>query len=377
MELPEFILQAAMSHKTSVGNNSAFPTRDDAPFEYFILTERYKQVLDKVRGEFGYIPTVEEAENRLNKFLRDAMEIEKPLRPQLEKLCEATVNTVLGVPQETILLDCKLVGKVEPDNDIRIMPEDETGNGIEYTFDDVKNLDVADDGILRRRITNTMVQGASYLLMTAFYDNEMINVWSEDLNALYGKIIALNDFLLFTKKEVMTDDNPMLGAYVETHLGKGDEKTVISVQGLVYPFLLQETFRGFFELFASHGLPLDTNKANYIMHHADFIMAEAWDLRIGVPLWDRIVKCSPHTPLPNMYPYIMTSLVNLDDEDFNSTLKDIFIDGEIGKGFLEDVVTQVKHDEEYNLFKKDMERFNLEKCVINDEEDNDSDEVIE
>ena len=369
MQLAKFIYSAAKEHNTSLGNNKALPQREDVSYEYIMLKRRFKQVVEQIEKTFGHIPSVDEAEHLLSKLIVKTQKLEEPLRPQLEKLCEAVVTNVLSVPQETILLECNLVSEIEPEQEIRILPEfDDEESG--YDFSDVDEVTMANEAILKRRMVNSLVQGVSYLLMMDNFDNTKLSEWSNELSQLYMQIIALNDYLLYSKQEKISDKNPMLGAYVETHLGKGDEKTVITSQGLIYPLLLQETFRGFFELFGSHGLPDKTDAAMYVIKHADFIVAEAWDLRIGVPLWETIENCCG-TVEPSIYPYIFSSIAELPIEDFNKTLQNILLNTKSGKKFVDDIVREVKHDKEYNLFKQDLERFNLEKCVINDEENSD------
>ena len=369
MQLAKFIYSAAKEHNTSLGNNKALPQREDVSYEYIILKRRFKQVVEQIEKTFGHIPSVDEAEHLLSKLIVKTQKLEEPLRPQLEKLCEAVVTNVLSVPQETILLECNLVSEIEPEQEIRVLPEfDDEESG--YDFSDVDEVTMANEAILKRRMVNSLVQGVSYLLMMDNFDNTKLSEWSNELPQLYMQIIALNDYLLYSKQEKISDKNPMLGAYVETHLGKGDEKTVITSQGLIYPLLLQETFRGFFELFGSHGLPDKTDAAMYVIKHADFIVAEAWDLRIGVPLWESIENCCG-TIESSIYPYIFSSIAELPIEDFNKTLQNILLNTKSGKKFVDNIVHEVKHDKEYNLFKQDLERFNLEKCIINDEENSD------
>lgn len=368
MQLAKFIYSAANEHNTSLGNNDAFPKRDDVSYEYVILKRRFNKIVEEVKKLFGEIPSVSDAETMLGKLIAKARRIEEPLRPQLEKMCEATVVHALSVPQETVIVECSIVSRIEPENGIRILPEYSDDDSYSYDFSDVDEVYMANKAILKRRLINALVQGASYWMMLDSFDSDKLHEWSDELPNIYMKIIALNDYLLYTKKEKISDKNPMLGAYVETHLGNGDEKTVIKSQGLVYPLLLQETFRGFFELFASHGLPNDTEKAMYIIRHADFIVAEAWDLRIGAPLWEDFERCFNKGVEESMYPYIFSSIVQLPIDEFNNTLQNIFTHTKKGKRYISDIVDDVKHDEEYNLFKKDIERFNLEKCLINDGE---------
>lgn len=368
MQLAKFIYSAIKDHNTSLGNNKAFPHREDVSFEYVVLKRRYKQVIEQIQEVFGYLPKIEDAESLLSKLITYAQRLEKPLRPQLEKLCEAVVNNVLGVPQETILLECNLVSKIEPEEALRILPEYDEDEPT-YDFEDVDEIAMANDAILKRRIMNSLVQGVSYYLMMDNFDSSQLSEWSDELADLYLQIIVLNDYLLFSKQEKISDKAPMLGAYVETHLGKGNQKTIITAQGLIYPLLLQETFRGFFELFASHGLPDDTEAAKYIIQHADFVVAEAWDLRMGVPLWSAIEHCMSETPEASVYPYIFASLAQLPIKEFNKTLQNLFSNTKYGKNYINDIINEVNHDKEYNLFKQDIEKFNLEKCVISETDD--------
>lgn len=369
MKLPKFIYNSVISHNTSLGDNGAFPKREDVPFDYYVLTNRMDEVVKVIEKELGYVPTVAEAESLLSKMITRIMGMEKPIRPQLEKLCEAITTETLAIPQETVILDCELTDKIEPDRELRIMPEMES----DYEFKDVNEMSKANTEILKRRMVNALVQGASYMMMMATFDSDDIEKWSDGLNELYIKAIALNDFLLFNKKEKISDENPMLGSYVETELGKPDEKAVIASQGLIYPFLLQETYRGLFELFGSHGLPDDANKARYIIKKADFTMAEAWDLRMGVALWELVEKCIGDKVEYSVYPYIFSSIVQLDTDEFNDMLMNIFSGTKKAKKWIASIVREVVHDREYQTFKNDLQQFNVDKCLIADageEDDN-------
>lgn len=365
MLFPEFIANAIMSKNTSVGDNGAFGDKSvSLPTE--LLVDRYDQVISSVKEIFGYLPTVDDALSTLSKLIKQTSEIEKPLRAQLEKLCESTVTLTLSVPKETVLLDCYLVDQIKPTNVLRILPEyNET---TEYTFKDVELEPNAE--IMKRRFVNAMVQGISYLLMMKTYDNEKFKEWNPELPELYGRIIVLNDFLLFTKEEKISDDNPMLGAHVETSIGRSDEQTIIEAQGLVYPLLLQETYRGFFEMFAANGLPDNIADARYIISKADIIIAEAWDLRIGVPIWQKIDESLPSNMDCGIYPYLFSSIVIKPVEDFNRTIYDLMTHVEGSIEWLGDVANKATHDKEYQKFKNDIEKFNLEKCVITDDIDN-------
>ena len=49
MQLAKFIYSAAKEHNTSLGNNDAFPRRDDVSYEYVILRRRFNKVVEEVK----------------------------------------------------------------------------------------------------------------------------------------------------------------------------------------------------------------------------------------------------------------------------------------------------------------------------------------
>lgn len=369
MKLAKFILKALNSHSTSLGDNAAFPPREDVAFDHYMITSRFHEVLEHVESEFGYIPTPDDALTLLSECISMAQRKEEPIKSQLETLAENIVNETLATPKETVILRTELVKRVEPLNSVRLMPEDDDDND-GYSFEDVDELVLMNKAVMKRRIIDSLVQGASYSLMMETIDDDQIYDWDEELVDLYYKIIYLNDYLLFTKKEKISDKNPMLGSYVDTDLGEGDEKTEIYAQGLVFPLLLQELFRGFFEIFASYGLPKDKKKANFIIHKADFLVAEAWDLRMGVGMWKQIMKCynsNDYTYLP----YIFSSIVSLKGDEFNNLMQNILACTKKGKSYVRQVISDVNYDMDYQTFKNDIQQANMSKCMINDEDVND------
>ena len=50
--LPKFIFNAVKKHQTSLGDNSAFPSGGDYPYDYSLLKTRFNEVCDAIE-EFG------------------------------------------------------------------------------------------------------------------------------------------------------------------------------------------------------------------------------------------------------------------------------------------------------------------------------------
>ena len=369
------MFRVVTAHNTSLGDNDAFPPREDVAFDYHVLKKRFDEVIGNMESEFGYLPSPDEALSLLSEYVTLAQRKEEPIKNQLETLAFNIVNEALCVPKETVILRTSLVNRVEPLNDIRVMPEDDETSNDGYSFEDIDEVILTNKAVMKRRLINSLVQGVSYRLMLQYLDDDQIYEWDNDLVDIYYKIIYLNDYLLFTKKEKISDKHPMLGSYVDTDLGEGEKKTEIYAQALVYPLLLQEVFRGFFELFGSYGLPDDKKKANMILHKADFLVAEAWDLRMGVGLWDIVSECT--TIGEDSYlPYVFTSIVALQGVEFNKMMQNIFCHTKTAQSFILGVIEDVKHDQDYNVFKQDIQTANLKKCLINDEDSKEEERTI-
>ena len=94
-----------------------------------------------------------------------------------------------------------------------------------------------------------------------------------------------------------------------------------------------------FELFSAHGLPSDKDKARFVVEKADFALAEPWDLRFGVTLWNKIFGRVEDT---NMIPYMFTSLIKQPNEEFSASVKEILSNTNRGR----EIVDQLMKDAE-------------------------------
>ena len=360
--LPQFLFRMVKTHTTSLGDNEIFPSGDEYPFDYMLLKERYNEVCEAIE-ELGIQDLSEDnLMSELSSLVKECKELEMPIRDTLERICENAVNRLFAIPSEILNIKCKLVDKIKFKNAIRLRPESD--GDIKYTFSDVHDIEFSKKAISKRRVIDSLIQGGSYLYanVIGLYIDE-INRINPRLIELYRVITIINDYLLFTKKEEMTDDKPMQGSYVETHLGMDDEKTTIKAQGIIFPLLLQETIKGLFELFSAHGLPTDREKAKYIVRKADFVLAEPWDLRLGVGLWKRVFGKVQDT---NMIPYMFTNLVRMSEDEFTNSMKEILSNTKRGDEIVNDLMQSAEYDNGYQQFTNRINAKNLDKSLIKD-----------
>ena len=362
MKLPKFLYERLKEHNTSLGNNEAFPPEEDVPFDYKVMKKRFNDVCDRLQYLEIQTTDINELKTYLGKLLQRCKEIEEPIRPNLVKLCESWVNKELSTPQETVMLNCELVNEIQPNHAFRLMPE--SSDVRDFDFEDLNDFDNVSKVILKRRLINALIQGVAYNC-NKYSDIDLeISKLNEELPKLYYEISIINDFLLFVEEENITDEKPRQGACVEVMLGHNGEKTEINVQGIIFPYLLQETFRGFFELFASHGLPEDDGKANYIIKQADFLLAEPWDIRMGVGLWDIL---SEDIKDAKILPYFFTTLCEMPTEEFNENLREAFAKTKRGKQFIKELIDESEFFMETNRFIDIEPQRNPNIAVINDE----------
>lgn len=360
--LPQFLFKLVKTHTTSLGDNEAFPTSDECPFDYALLKERYNEVCDAI-DDIGLESLDEDyLMSELSSLVTKCKELETPVRDALEKVCENALNKLFAIPEESINMTFKLVDRIKFKSPIRMRPE--SSDNLKYNFKDIADIDLSNKAIGKRRFIDALIQGASYIYanVEGLYIDDIDRI-NPELPRLYRKIRIINDFLLFTKKEEMSDDKPMQGSYVETHLGIDDAKTTIKAQGIIFPLLFHEAIKGLFELFSAHGLPQDRGKAQYIIRKADFVLAEPWDLRLGVGLWRMIFGGVEDT---NMIPYMFTSFVKIPTDEFNLSVKEILSNTEKGNEIINALITDAEYDNGYQQFTNRINARNVDKSLIQD-----------
>ena len=375
LKLPPFIYKAIANKTTSIGDNEALPPFGDFGFEYSVVKKGFEEadeIISKYveRGELeskdvNYLVSV------LSEKIEKCKKIEKTLKPQLEKLCENIVNGYFSIPEDTINIKCTLVGEVTPKNAIRVLPENDTDGNI-YDFEDAEEAALTNKVILKRRFINCIIQGISHWLSTDISDLcDTVVEMNDELWGLWFNIIHITDYLLYVKKDEVNEKHPDLLSYVEVKLGKKGRKTNIEAQGVIFPFLLRDTIRGLMELFSANGLPKDVRKAMYIVRKSDFLVAEPWDLRLGIGIIDVMQTNFKkyHAGLlfnTNKIPFFFSDLCKLEVEEFNSVMKNFLLGTRKGEIIAHDMDEKISHDIDYQKFKDRITQKNIKTSVIND-----------
>lgn len=375
-KLPKFLIKA-LKVNCFQGNNDALPGDDEYPYVYHLLSDRFEEVTDELKKTYNTldINDLNYLKEHLSKLFKQAKELEKPIRSNLEKICVETLIELFEIPNETVTLHCKLVDKVNPNHAINLKPQ--SNSLIKYEYEDTDDMDNLQKEVLKRRILDALIQGGSYMLSKCHHlFLSKIYEMDKRLPNLYDEIIAINDYLLFVENNTLTDENTFQASYVEVIIGNSNQSVVIDAQGLIFPFLLNESIRGLMELFASHGLPKDRKKANYVLKQADFLIAEPWDLRIGVNLYKELINGD--MVKANITPYFMKNLAELEVNDFNYSVKNILAHTKIGKTIFNDLLDISKDDKKTDEFKIKIYDKHSNDAIITDGyyANNDLDELL-
>ena len=360
--LPKHLYKLLKTHTTSLGDNGAFPDEDEYPFDYSIIKQRFEEVTNAIE-DLGLESLDEDyLVSELSRMVTLCKRMEEPIKEYLEKLCTVVINDIFSIPEETVNFSCNIVGKVKPEKPVRVLPEPIGTDA--FKFRNTEDIKLSKSAVAKRRFINSLIQGAAYTYASnmSLYAQE-INKVNVQLLPLYNRIRIINDYLLFIKKDNISDKNIMQGAYVETKVGMNGNRSEIKAQGIIFPLLLQESIKGFFELFSVYGLPSDKKLANYIIKKADFIKAEPWDMRFGPTLWKMVFGGIDDTKI---IPYVFTGLIKKKNDEFNLSVREILSSTEAGDEIMSDILKQSQGDSDYQEFKGRIVKKNLDKSIIND-----------
>ena len=364
--LPKFLFNAVVKHETSLGDNPAFPEEDDYPFDYTVLKEGFKDVCAQMKDVGIPIANTDEMISELGAMVNTAKELEKPVRDSLTKICENAINKLFAIPEGAVNIRCRLVDNViYTTSSIGVTPETSTHR--KFRFKDVKDFGLSKAAIAKRRLINSLIMGASdyYTSMVTLYQEDL-NKLNPELIGLYDKIMTLNRYLTFVTEEEMSDEKPKQGSFVEVHVGSNGKKNTIDAQGVIFPLLFHDLVKGFFELFSVHGLPLDGEKATYIVGKSDFLLAEPWDMRFGTKLWQIIFDRMELVDDTNIVPYVFMELVKLPVEEFNPVMQELFMQTEKGDEIINKLIEKSKYNDGYQRFKNRINARNIDRSMIAD-----------
>lgn len=326
MEVPSFILKAAMANKTSLGDQKAFPPDDEENFITKIVRMRFNEISEKVD-----VKSPDAIRHELVSYINRCRKIESADTKALEKLCLQVITRLFRIPKNTIDLSLALTGKAGEDK-TNFLPE----RMEDFSFDSIKEMDRLTEEIYKRRMLDCLIIGASmhYSSNIESYVSALFKI-NPELPSLYSRILDDNAFLMFTKEESLdpNDKGMVDGGSVDVYLGGQDTEVRIKANGIMMPVLLEEGIKGILELAISHGLPKSREKAEYVIKKSDFRLAKLWDQRLGTSLWGLVSSAfnkAGFNPVEIGLGHIFMEISMLKPSQFNQFLREVF--GKTRKG---------------------------------------------
>ena len=365
---PGDIADAVYKNKTSIGNNPALPNIFEKGYVEKLVEKRFKGCVDELKkiGEIDDVPDTD-MQTVLGKLVLKCQKLEEPHRPELEKIVANYLIDLFGIPDDSIQMELSLVDDVDlSSSSIKLDPAD----GDEFIeYEDVLDAESIKDEVYKRRLIDAISMGAGMKISSNIKDymKEIYEI-NPTLIDLYRKILALNDYLLFTKEDIgMTEEDKHQFGTVEVVLGQVEESPKILAQGVIFPILLSEAVRGLMELFASHGLPQEFEKAQSVLSKSDYLKAEPWDMRIGPALWEIVSDSFGNGVKTDLIPYLYKRISQLPVKKFNFFMREVLAKTRKGKRMMAKIAEKAQYEKEYSGFEDKMSKFSTDKNVIMDE----------
>jgi hypothetical protein len=274
--------------------NPAFPRKEQDVQK--IVTNRFKKVADKLRGITGEPITSQQVFNILGRQMMSdtfqAMNIERGHVQELENLAVEVSLDEIQMPADWFEIEAHL--NRGDNQEFRLgggdMPKISKGEDIDVEMESHK-----------RNIINAIIQGTAKKGHYVFQKPEVrqrLNAIDPRLYNLYLSIMAINDFLYFTADEAieqMANRGQGVGGSVKIEDSESDDEdgdgasdTVIKAYGAIFPILCHEIIKGLEEAKGRYGFPEDEETRQVVQQVTDTLPMEAWTLRIGPEIVEKI-----------------------------------------------------------------------------------------
>lgn len=302
---------------------------------------------------------ISKIEDKLSKLILICQKKEEKIKAELEKLCADIALSLFDLNGTELDLECNLINAVNQTKDFHIK-SDVKG---EVEYDNIEEINTEDKDEVRRRYTNAITIGAALELTDKVIAKSVKEIFEldEELPYLYTKIIKINNYLLLVNNKEITDKDNAQDAYNEVQVFSDSNKASILAEGVIFPFLLTETIRGFIEIMTSKTLP--EKRADYIMNTCDILEDEPKYMILGRVFWDKL--CGDGFDEINAEK-LLQKLLSLDTEQFNALMDEVLVGTKLGKEGMRKILDKIKYDSDYKSFEKDLDNKRKEKEIIAD-----------
>lgn len=377
------------------------PKTGDEPnknFQELLASERYREVVQRVRqytgdqtplrGQQGVMPLVQTMMQAHNNIVRT----ENNHREQLENLAIELVKKEMGLSDDDFIFDAKIVGMGEIDTDDfnREEPGEQQPqmDEVDVEMDLYNDLQTLDLEKAKRRLINTMVQGASkkgHYMYHMVADRVREITGSDALINQYGVLMSVNDTLYWQLSDDMMQammggggGEPQVGG--KESVDRQTEPPTIHARAINFPILIHELIKGVMEVVAIQGRPKyeEGNELPFedIEGSEDTLEKEMWDLRLGPAIWNRVRNQFPEETLVDEDKYrlqliLFSHIIQKPAKEFLVLMKEVLSNSEQGKRLLALLYRAIQEEIQDFDYTETMNQFDKELDDISDETDDD------
>jgi len=367
-------------------------------FQELLASERYKQVVEKMRqytgtnatisGMQGMSPLMQQMMSAHNQILS----VEQNHRRELEILAIDLVKKELGIPEGSVQYDARIIGMGEfnPEDfghDEEEQGGEEEGGEEEMNFGNeieiVNNLEDLNLEKAKRRFINTIIQGASkrgHYMYHYVEDRVREIVGNDRIIGLYGIMMSVNDALYWQLPDETMKSMGQAGAIAgREDVDRQTDPPTVKARAVNFPVLIHELIKGTLELVALQGRKRDEegNEEDFtdVEESEDTLEKEMWDLRLGPAIWDRIRSKFPEDVLTDETKSIIQLMVfqhifKKPAKEFLVFMKEVVSNSESGNRLMETLVRAIEEDINNYDYEQTMEEFDEDLTNVSDDTDN-------
>jgi hypothetical protein len=288
--------------------------------------EIMNDVKSNLESKVGRGANLQRAQEILSQGLMAALQKESRHKRQLEQLAIKLVREEYDIPEDAVDFEAEITGHPQMGG-TEIRKENLKMKKGSKRPPQGKTEEELKPNIAKRKLMNAMMHGA------ARKGQNLFHMASDDLNRIspglvqdYSKLMAGNDFMYWALDDETIANESESGTHAgQVRVSVSGEKPKIIAQGMTFPFLLHELTKGVLELISLHGLEADKETRDYVLDKTDNLESEAWDIRMGPKIWEKILEAMDVDALPYKS-QIIQKLAVLPAQEFNNIIHGLLRD---------------------------------------------------
>lgn len=355
-----------------LGNLPVYPSPEtpETWFEEKIAADRYKDIANEWarihESPVGaLIPPGTPIMWHLSQCMGQMVGIEKGKFKQLIKIAEDTVREYFNLDKTEVLFDLELI---DPYSGQKPADSFNSNKGTDQEMDifDPEYKEDFRKELIRRRLTNALIQGASlkghFIFHMAADKLEKLN---PGCTKLYNSSMITNDLMYYYQ------DDLQMSSAVESESQAGmmevdysGDVPVVRAKSFCFTVLVHEMIKGVVEMLSAHGLPKDATTCEMVLELCDTVLLEMWDIRIGPKFWEMfygLIDADDH----EMLKHVIVGVSQLDTDDFLDFMGQMLAGDEQAKRTVAKII---------KLKRAAMMNFEVEMAAYGDGDDENSNE---